>query len=184
MAPQSRLLLLPTEVRVMIYRSLFSNLKVTVAGSNTSADQGPWAIMRTCWKCYEECLPIFYELATVRLKHEAYHYVLRRKIGEQNMARLQSVEIGGLHSKLDAKIATELPHTLKTLYLSWKGAIYFYNSTPKGSLVDGDIQVLLDRTFRPYLDHAVTELFTKNPNLKVYLDTLVGNAPSAEVCLY
>lgn len=95
MASPSAFLLLPNELGSMIYRKLFSNLKVTVVSDARLLERGPGAIMFTCRQCYDECLPIFYELATISLKHETYLHFLRRKIGPQNMPRLQNVEVGG-----------------------------------------------------------------------------------------
>jgi hypothetical protein len=182
MTAPSRFLLLPTEVRLLVYHKLFSNLSVTVASPTQSPDQGPWAIMRTCRTCYNESLPVFYELATISLKHEAYLHVLRRKIGPENMARLQCVVVGGFRNMVHKIVVVELPTTLRKLSLGWKGNTAFYNTTPKSHLNDEQMRDFLEWTFRQYLDPSVEELFTKAPNLQIFLDTIIGNAPSNKVC--
>ena len=180
MSLPSTFLLLPNELRIMIYRDLFSNMKVTVIGQARLLERGPGAIMRTCRQCYNECFPIFYELATISLKHETYLHVLRRKIGPHNMARLQNVEVGGFKSIPNDIVVVELPATLKKLYLRWESNMGFEPGTPKGPLNDDQIRRCIERN-RQDFEKVVTKLFEKAPDLHIFFDTVVGHAPSTEV---
>ncbi|ERF71131.1 hypothetical protein EPUS_09117 [Endocarpon pusillum Z07020] len=177
MNPPLCFLHLPTEVRLLVYRHLFSELSVTVASATLSPEQAPWAIFRTCRTCYDESLPIFYELATISLKHEAYLHVLRRKIGPDNMARLQSVALGGFRNMVHKTVVEDLPATLRKLFLGWKGNTAFSNTTPKSHLDDDQMRDFLEWSFRHYLDPSVGDLLAKAPNLRIFLDTIIGNAP-------
>lgn len=164
----------------MIYRNLFSNLKVTVVGAARLVERGPGAIMRTCRQCYDECLPVFYELATISLRHETYLPVLRHKIGPHNMARLQNVEVGGFRSIPNDIVVVELPATLKKLYLKWERSMGFDPTTPNGPLNDDQIRRCIQRN-REDFEEVVTKLFEKAPDLQIFFDTVVGHAPSTEV---
>ena len=137
--------------------------------------------MRTCQLCYQECLPVFYDLVTIALKHEAYLYVLRRKIGLGNMARLRHVAVGGFDNVVGSELSNQLPVMLEKLDISWKGRTAFYDTTPKSPLTDGQIKDVLDCSVRPLLKSSIKELWNKIPNLQIYLDVIVGNAPSAQV---
>lgn len=134
--PQSRLLLLPAEVRVMIYRLLFSNLRVTISRSAELHHQGPWNILRSCRTCYIEALTLFYELATISVKHEAYFYVLRRKIGPQKMARLRSLLVR-VNNRMGSETAAYFPPTLERLCIEWKDVTGLVGPEPKPPFSDG-----------------------------------------------
>jgi hypothetical protein len=123
---------------------------------------------------FEESLPIFYYLATVSLKHEAYLYILRRKIGPENMARLQSVVVAGFRNEVHKIVVVELPATRRKLSLGWKGNTASYGTTRESHLNDEQLWDFLDQTFRHYLDPSVEELFTKARNLQIFLDTILA----------
>ena len=189
--PQSRLLRLPTEIRLFIYRMLFSNLKVTVgrrypppsssSGNEAQAD-GAWAMLRTCWTCYNEGLPIFYEQATISLKYGAYLFVLQKKIGRENMARLRCVSVGGYDNVDGPEIARQLPATLDRVYIKWKGGTAFYSTNQMGYLDDDQLRTVLDHRIRLDLKYCVRELWAKNPKLRIYLDVKVDFSYWVEVC--
>ena len=68
-----------------------------------------------------------------------------------------------------------------SLGIGRKGGTAFSNITPKGPLTDGQIKDVLDCSVRPLLKSSIKELWNKIPNLQIYLDVIVGNAPSAQV---
>ena len=79
-------------------------------------------------------------------------------------------------------VVDDLPATLRKLSLAWKGNTVFSNTTPKSHLNDDQMRVFLEWTFRHYLDPSVGDLLAKAPNLQIFLDTIIGNAPSDMVC--
>ena len=183
-AAQSRLLALPSEVRVMIYHFLFADQIVTLSRSRHTSIPSPQAIMSTCHLSYQESLPIFYDLATISLKHETYLHLLQRMIGDQNMARLRNVSVGGYAHYVTSSIMLPLPSSLKKLYFRWTPRPKLFTASYKAQLDDEEIKYLLDQRRRQNLGLCVTELWNKNPNLLIYFDAivLVSYAPSGEVC--
>lgn len=183
LTPQSRLLSLPAEVRLLIYRLLFSNLRVTVQ-PRQPIYRGPGSIITVCRLFYLECLPIFYELVTIVLKHEAYLYVLRRKIGPHNMARIRSIVIGGFDSLVSKATTLQLPDALEKLCIGWKGGT---PSEPgavdwEWPLSDDFIRTQLDESCRQPLDSCMKDLWTKNLGLQIFLEGWIGKVPSSKVC--
>lgn len=175
------ILVLPTEVRLIIYRQLFSNLIVIVRRAQQEPSEGAWNVMRTCRQCYSECLPIFYDSVTIKLHHELFLYILQKKIGLQNLARIRSLVIAGFKDTVGSALAAQLPRSLTNLYFVWEGGTYFYFSTPEGFLSDDHIENLL-RARRRDLDSSVKQIWSDNHKLRIYLDAYVGNAPSSKVC--
>jgi hypothetical protein len=176
-----RLLLVPAEIRMAIYRLLFIGRKVTIHRSAQSEYGNPSAIMHTCRICYVESLPLFYELATITLKHDAFLYVLGRRIGPQNMARVRNIIIAGFNPHAGNVLAQDLPQTVKKLVIKWKGGTRFSTTGPPGCLKDAEIRRLLDGCRRSALDSCVKALWNKNANLEIYLEGVVGDDPLAEV---
>lgn len=127
-------------------------------------------------------LPVLYELNTFSLNHEAYFYVLRRNIGPANMARLQCVVLRGLRNVVHEIVVVELPANLRKFYLGWEGNTAFYNMTSKSHFNDEQMREFLEWIFRQYLNPSVEKLLTKAPNLQMFLDTIIGNAPSSKIC--
>ena len=175
------ILMLPFEVRLIIYRLLFVNLIVTVRRAHEEPSEGPWNIMRTCQLFHTECLQIFYDFATIKLHHELFLHLLRAKIGPQNLARIRSLAIAGFKDTIGRGLAAQLPVSLKRLNLIWEGGTLLSHTTPKGHLSDGDIKSLLG-VRRRQLDSIVKQIWSHNHGLQIYLDTYVGNAPSPKVC--
>lgn len=178
--PQSRLLRLPAEVRVMIYSLLFSDLRVTIARSAQLPNKGPWNIFLTCRKCCTEALPLFYQLATISVEPEAYVYVLRRKIGQQNMASLRSLSVR-VNNRMGSETAALFPATLARLSIEWKSVMALFGTPSKSRLSDEDIHRTLDSRHRAFLTSCVMELWTKNPRLQIYLNVVVDQNSSPKV---
>jgi hypothetical protein len=137
--------------------------------------------MHTCKLCYVEALPMFYELTTITLKHDAFLYVLGRRIGPQNMARVRNIIIGGFEPDGGRAMAVHLPHTVQKLVIKWKGGTRFSTTGPPGCLKDEEIHRLLDGCRRGSLDYCVKALWDRNANLEIYLEGVVGDDPLAQV---
>jgi hypothetical protein len=137
--------------------------------------------MRTCRLCYVEALTIFYESVTVTLKHEAFLYVLKRRIGQHNMARIRTLVVGGFDTTVGSSLALQLPESLQKLYIGWRGGTDSFHGKPHGRVPDSHIRYLLNGK-RLCLNSCVNELWIKNPNLGIWLDAIVGYAPPDKVC--
>ena len=177
MASPSRFLLLPAEVRVIIYSKLFSNLTITITKATQSPDQGPWAVMLTCRTCYKESVAVFYQLATISIRQEIHLPVLRQKIGPQNMARLRTFAVRDLRKSQNCGIVAELPATLRKLYLTWREWGSFQSTEPGPQLSDDKIRDILDNNFRERIDRRTKELLTKAHNLEIYLNATITQCP-------
>jgi hypothetical protein len=164
---------------------LFSNLRVTVQSAQ-SAYRGPDVIIRTCRLCYDESLPIFYELVAIILKHETHFYVLRRKIGLLNMGLVRSMVVCGFDHRISNDFALQLPTSLQKLCIGWKAGTRSYDSVPGWEWPASDkfIQNQRDDSCRFALDSPVKALWAKNPSLKIFIEGWIGKAPSAKVCQF
>jgi hypothetical protein len=169
---------LPTEVRVIIYRMLCPPMKVMVR-SRQAIYRGPGAIMCVCRTFAIECTPIFYEKTTFVLLQEAYLHVLKVKIRPQNMARVQSLVIGGFKDywPIGDRFVLEVPSSLKTLCFGWKGAVSDHEIgrmqwTRQQN--DKSVREELDRICRPTFNNSVKSLWINNPNLRIFLEAWVG----------
>ena len=169
----------PAEVRLMIYRLQFRHLTVTLRRQHQKPSAGPWNIMRTCQLCNMEGLPIFYDLATIKLQHEMFIHVLRSRVGAQNLARVRSLEIGGYKEAVGSILASRLPRSLKSLCLDWSCGRHFYYATGLSGPSDSDIEGLL-LLRRQLFNSSVKQIWSLNHNLRIYLHTRVGSL--AEVC--
>jgi hypothetical protein len=168
---------------MLIYRFLFRERKVTIHRSAPSEYGNPAAIMHTCRLCYVEALSMFYELATITLKHDAFLYVLGRRIGPLNMARVRNIIIGGFEPDTGRSLVAHLPPTVQKLVIKWKGGTRFSTTGPPVCLQDDEIRRLLDGCRRNILDYYVRVLWGRNAKLEIYLEGVVGQDPSAKVSL-
>jgi hypothetical protein len=175
-SPSSPFLRLPSELRVKIYRSLFTDQRVTIhRPPDHSSHQNPCAIMQTCRLCYIECLPIFYELATITLRKDAFLYVLRRRIGFKNMARVRNIVVGGFDGVPGDAMATYLPDSLQKLVIRWKTVTKIYIPAKQNPVDDARTRSRIGRMYRRDLNECVTDLWRKHPNLRIYLEGIEGD---------
>ncbi len=172
-------LTLPAEIRLLIYESLFCHLTVTLRRRYQNPSEGPWNIIRTCRLCNIESLPIFYDLATIRLQHELFIHVLQSRIGAQNLAQVRSLIIGGYKGPVGGMLASRLPRSLKNLCFDWSSGRHFYYRIGRSGLSDSDIEGLL-RLRRGLLDSSVKQIWSQNHDLRICLDAHVGTWP--KVC--
>lgn len=173
-------LLLPSEVRLMIYRQLFLNLTVTMRRAEQKESEGPWNIIRTCQLCHIESLPIFYKLTTIKFDHLLSLPVLQERIGAKNMARIQSLAVAGYWGIQSSWLAGKLPKSLRTLYFRWEYGFRYYSRAHNGCLSDDKIATLL-LLRQNELDSCVKKIRSHDPDLRMFLDANVGNAPSPQV---
>ena len=179
---QCSLLRLPPELRLIIYHSLFSNLKVTIHRQASSKHADFCAIMRTCRLCYAESISAFFESVIVTLKHEAFLYVLKRRIGLHNMVRIRSLLVGGFESGIGGSLALQVPDSLENLYIKWKGNTDSFSDKPLGRVPDSHVRYLLDNNQRYPLTPCVKKLWTRNPKLRIWLAAVFGTPRPDKVC--
>lgn len=178
------LLSLPTEIRQLIYGMLFSDLKITIQASQ-SPYRGPDAIMHASKAFYHDCLSIFYKLVTIILKHEAYLYLLHKKIGHPKMALIRNLAVCGFDYRITERFMLQLPSSLQKLCIGWKGGTCSYDGRSGWEWPASDefVRSQLHQSCRSALDSLVKTLWAKNPNLEISIEGWIGKAPSKEVCL-
>lgn len=179
---RSLLLLLPAEVRLMIYYHLFSKRRVTIHRPAEPSHEELCAIIRTCRLCYVEALPIFYESVTVTLKHEAFLYVLKKRAGQHNMARIRSLFVGGFDNADASSLASRMPDSLEKLDIGWTGATNHINYRLPWRDPASHIGYHLDATQRHFLTSCAKLLWTRFPRLRMRMFGVVPFRTPDQVC--
>lgn len=90
--------------------------------------------------------------------------------------------VGGFDTTLGNTLEILFPQGLEKLYLNWRRGTGFYDSTLRGQLSDTAIRNILNEDRRDSVDSCMRALFKKNPSFRVYMDAIIGYAPSDEVC--
>lgn len=175
------LLRMPPELRLLVYRSLFAGLKVTIHRNTESKHDDFCAIMRTCKVCHAESVIAFYESVTVTLKHEAFLYVLRRRIGLHNMVRIRNLLVAGFQTGVGESLALQVPDSVENLYIEWKEKTESIAVSPPERASDSQIRQVLDIHQRFHLAPCVRQLWARNPKLRIWLTAAVGSPGSDEV---
>lgn len=176
------LLCLPAEIRILIYRKLFSNLLVQFQPTLLPY-RGPGAIFRVCNLCYEECVPIFYESVTIILKHELFLYVLSRRIGLQNMSLIRNIAVGSVDINLSKEVALRLPNSLRKICIGWKDGSDSSQTSSGWEWPASDefIRSQLDKSCRSRINAGVQEMWAKCPHLQMWIEAWIGKAPHVQV---
>ena len=128
-------------------------------------------------------MAVFYQLATISIRHEIYLPVLRRKIGPYNMAHLRTVAVRGFRNSLNRGIVAELPATLRKLHLTWEDRGSFQSTEPGPHLSDDELRDILDNSFAESLGRSMKELLAKAHDLEIYLDATIRQVPPVLVFL-
>lgn len=170
--PPSRItfLLLPPEIRRLIFQILFQNLKVKNHKRDQPKDQYLCCIMRVCRLCGTESLAVFYQSVTIMLQHESFLYVLRSRIGGENMARIRQLFIGRYDSTIPTTMVLHLPHSLDKLYLEWTHRSAGWIMSPTGTYSDADMCGKLVQSLRVSFGSCVEALWASNPRLQIFVD--------------
>lgn len=166
-------LLLPSEIRRFIFQILFRNLKVKLHKRDQSNGQYLCSVMRVCRLCYAESVVVFYHSVNISLHHESLLFVLRSRIGNENMARLHQLSIGGYDSTIPSWMALHLPRSLQKLYLRWSRRTTDWIVCPLGFLDYEDICRKLDRTLRIGFESCARTLWERNPGLQIFVDASI-----------
>jgi hypothetical protein len=156
--PPSPFLLLPPEVRLIIYQMLFANLRVKMHTPDHSTNQDVCAIMPVCQSCHAESVPEFYNSVIITLKHEAFLYVLRKRLEPHKMACIRQIAVGGFDMKSGNTIALHLCPSLEKLYLERRSRIDIVSTTVAKPFSDRDIRRILDNNHRHRIHACLNEL--------------------------
>jgi hypothetical protein len=99
------------------------------------------------------------------------------------MTRIRNMSMGGFDNVVGSTMKLWLLESLEKLYLDRKRGTGTYASTPRGCFSDATIRNILGKSLRETFSSCVDGLYKKNSNLRIYIDTVIGNHRPDKVCI-